>query len=53
VLFRVTFAGATATAGNNRLDNVTVSAIPEPSTYALLFGAVTFGFVALRRRFTR
>ena len=27
--------------------------IPEPSTYAAIFGAVTFGFVTLRRRFSR
>ena len=34
------------------LDNVTV-AIPEPSTYAAILGALTIGFVALRRRRTR
>lgn len=32
------------------LDNVTVSAIPEPSTYAVVLGALVLGFVALRRR---
>jgi len=34
------------------LDNVTV-AIPEPSTYAASLGALTVGFVALRRRNSR
>ncbi|HLP02625.1 MAG TPA: DNRLRE domain-containing protein [Opitutaceae bacterium] len=33
--------------------NVTYSAIPEPSTYAVVFGAGTLGFVALRRRLRR
>jgi hypothetical protein len=35
------------------LDNVTVSyvsAIPEPSTYAAIFGAVAFGLAAWRRQ---
>jgi PEP-CTERM putative exosortase interaction domain len=30
-------------------DNFTVSAIPEPSTYALIFGGAALGFVAWRR----
>jgi len=30
---------------------LTYSAIPEPSTYAAIFGALTMGFVAVRRRF--
>jgi len=32
------------------LDNVTVSVIPEPSTYATLAGALALGLVAWRRR---
>lgn len=32
------------------LDNVMISTIPEPSTYALLFGAATLGAVCIRRR---
>ena len=28
----------------------TVAAVPEPSTYALIFGAIALGFVAYRRR---
>lgn len=32
---------------------VTFTVIPEPSTYAIILGALTVGFVALRRRFSR
>ena len=31
--------------------NMSVEVVPEPATYALIFGALAFGFVALRRRF--
>ena len=31
--------------------NISLSIIPEPATYALIFGALAFGFVAVRRRF--
>lgn len=34
------------------IDNVTLTAIPEPSTYAALMAAGVFGFAALRRRRT-
>jgi len=38
---RVTFTGATANAGNNRLDNIQLNAVPEPSSAVLmLLGAV-------------
>lgn len=47
---RVTFDGASATNGNNRLDNITLTAIPEPSTYAILLGGVVFALILLRRR---
>lgn len=49
---RYTLDGATTAAGNNRIDNLTLSAtvIPEPGTYALLFGSAILGMVALRRR---
>ena len=30
--------------------NVTAAAVPEPSTYAAIFGAIALGFVAYRRR---
>jgi hypothetical protein len=33
--------------------DVTFTVIPEPSTYALILGAMTVGFVGLRRRFGR
>jgi hypothetical protein len=32
------------------LDNVTVTAVPEPSTYALLAGFMTLGLILWRRR---
>ena len=46
VYFRIVLDGATATTGNNRFDNLTVTAVPEP-TVALL-GA--FGLLGLVRR---
>ncbi|TVR48227.1 MAG: PEP-CTERM sorting domain-containing protein [Puniceicoccaceae bacterium] len=49
VFLRVTLDGATGATGNNRFDNITVTAIPEPSTYAMLFGALALAIVALRR----
>ena len=30
--------------------NVTAAAVPEPSTYAMIFGAIALGFVVYRRR---
>jgi hypothetical protein len=49
---RVTFDGATASAGNNRLDNVVFEAvaIPEPATYAAILGIAVLGGAALARR---
>jgi len=51
---RLVVSGATATAGNNRFDNIqfNATAIPEPSTCALLLGgfALTGGIVLRRRR---
>jgi hypothetical protein len=35
------------------LSNLTVTAIPEPSTYAMILGCGTFALVAARRRFGR
>lgn len=32
------------------LDNLTITVVPEPSTYALLGGLLALGFVALKRR---
>ena len=44
-------AGAFAGAGGTLLlDNINVSQVPEPSTYALIAGFVTFAFEALRRK---
>ena len=42
--------GTVATAGSDRVDNFTITAIPEPSTYALLSGLVGLSAAALRRR---
>lgn len=49
---RVTFDGATASGGNNRMDNIQFNAVPEPSTYAMiaLVGAGFAGYVIRRRR---
>jgi hypothetical protein len=49
---RVTFSGASAAAGNNRVDNIQFNAVPEPSTYAMLAlaGAGFAGYVIRRRR---
>jgi hypothetical protein len=41
---------AAASSTTFSLDNVVISAIPEPSTTALLFGAATLGAVCIRRR---
>jgi hypothetical protein len=41
---------AAATSITFSLDNVSISTIPEPSTYALLLGAAAVGAVSLRRR---
>lgn len=44
-------AGAFEGAGGTLLlDNINVSQVPEPSTYALIAGFATFLFVALRRK---
>jgi len=50
---RVVFDGATAATGNNRLDNITLTAIPEPSTYAFLFGLSAMALIVTRRRLAR
>jgi hypothetical protein len=52
VYFRLvtTIATATAAAGTNRVDNFTVSSIPEPASAASLAGALSLGLLALRRR---
>jgi hypothetical protein len=52
VYFRVQAEGSTLVNGdaNFYLDNITVTAVPEPSTCAALFGLMALGFVAWRRR---
>jgi hypothetical protein len=48
--FRGQSGGSNATAGGMLLDNISVAAIPEPGTYALLAGLTGLVFVMLRRR---
>jgi len=52
VFLRYTLSGATTPAGNNRIDNLTLSAtvIPEPSSYAAIFGGLALAGVMARRR---
>jgi len=46
---RYTLDGAIGTFGNNRIDNLTLSAVPEPSA-AILTGLGALGLVLVRRR---
>lgn len=46
VFVRITFTGATANAGNNRLDNIQITAVPEPAS--VLLGSL--GLLAMLRR---
>lgn len=52
--FRLYASGASAGGGTLRVDDVTlagsISAVPEPSTYAAIFGAVVLAGAAWRRR---
>ena len=43
---RITFDGATGASGNNRIDNLQISAIPEPSALAM----ITAGLLLLAKR---
>jgi len=47
--FRITLSGATSNAGNNRIDNIQLTAVPEPG-FALLGGLGILG-IFRRRRF--
>lgn len=49
VVFRIYGLGATSGAGTMRIDNLTIDAVPEPST-VLLVGMGVLGMLALRRR---
>lgn len=43
-------AVASSSSGSNRIDNISVTAVPEPSTFALVVLGVGFGGMFLRRR---
>jgi len=45
-----TNAGTVASGGTDRVDNFTVTAIPEPSTYAVIIGALALGLTIWQRR---
>jgi hypothetical protein len=47
------FLGTFNLSSAGELTFTTGAAIPEPSTYAMILGALTIGFVALRRRFSK
>jgi len=51
-LFAIVFQGkqGSSGAGAITIDNVSLAAVPEPSTYALLAGCFGLGWVMLRRR---
>jgi hypothetical protein len=36
--------------GMARLDSITIAAVPEPATYAAIFGFMVLGFVFIKRR---
>lgn len=36
--------------GMARLDSITITAVPEPATYAVIFGIMALGFVIFKRR---
>lgn len=46
----ITEATSAATTSYIIYDNVSLTAVPEPSTYAMIAGFLAFGFVAVRRR---
>jgi len=52
ITFRISGFGGSASGGTWRIDNVTTTleAVPEPSTYAAILGALGLGFVLYRRR---
>jgi len=48
-----TFTFYAADSGSHLAGDLVFTVIPEPSTYAAILGALTIGFVALRRRFSK
>jgi len=45
-----TTGGATGSTMSVTFDNVSVSVVPEPGTYAAILGALSLGFILVRRR---
>jgi hypothetical protein len=49
----IRFAGISPSGGGNidvKINSISASAIPEPSTYAALFGAAALGLAVYRKR---
>ncbi len=47
---RYTLSGATSTSGNNRIDNLQITGVPEPTTVALIGFGTAFALMRIRRR---
>lgn len=50
VILRLFDAGGTASSTDIWVDNFTISSVPEPSTYAAIFGVAVLGLALSRRR---
>jgi hypothetical protein len=48
--FAIGFSGGLDSGSTMDISNLTVTAVPEPATYALLSGLFTLGLILVRRR---